>query len=137
MAELANLLRLSVGVDATLARVKLEIEGVEANVVLKVRLEHVRAILEKAVDTIAQHPEILETLSQTTSEAMRESLGEAEATLADLLDGLQVGGTVDEAQRGRLEAVRATLDRILQPRGVVSGGEAPPALDEDLSIEEQ
>jgi hypothetical protein len=137
MAELANLLRLSVGVDATLARVKLDIEGVEANVLLKVRLEHVRAILEKALDTIAQHPEILQTLSQTLSEAVRESLGEAEATLADLLDGLPAGGTVDEAQRGRLEAVRATLDQILHPRGVVSGGEAPPALDEDLSVEEE
>jgi hypothetical protein len=76
-------------------------------------------------------------LSQTTSEAVRESLGEAEATLAELLDGLQVGGTVDEAQRQRLEAVRATLGQILQPRGVVSGGEAPLALDEDLSVEEE
>jgi hypothetical protein len=59
LAELANLVRLSVGVDATLERVKLEIEGVEAKVLLKVRLEHVRAILEKALDTIAEHPEIL------------------------------------------------------------------------------
>jgi DNA anti-recombination protein RmuC len=133
MAELANLLRLSVGVDATLARVKLDIEGVEANVLLKVRLEHVRAILEKALDTIAQQPEILRILSQTLSETVRASLGEAQTTLSELLDGLQVGGTVDEALRGRLEAVSATLDEILQPREVVSGDEeaAPRALGED------
>jgi hypothetical protein len=133
MAELANLLRLSVGVDATLARVKLDIEGVEANVLLKVRLEHVRAILEKALDTIAQQPEILRILSQTVSETVRESLDQAQVMLSDILDGLQVGGTVDEALRGRLEAVRATLDEILQPREVVSGGEeaAPRALGED------
>src|SRR5215218_233575 len=56
MAELANLLRLSVGVDATLERVKLEIQGVEANVLLKVRLEHVRAILEKALETSPSSP---------------------------------------------------------------------------------
>jgi hypothetical protein len=138
MAELANLLRLSVGVDATLARVKLDIEGVEANVLLKVRLEHVRAILEKALDTIAQQPEILRTLS-AVSEAVRESIGEAQATLADVLDGLQVGGTVDEVLRGRLEAVRASLDEILARREVVSGGEgvAPRALDEDSSFEEE
>ncbi len=133
MAELANLLRLSVGVDATLARVKLDIEGVEANVLLKVRLEHVRAILEKALDTIAQHPEILQTLSQTLSETVRASLGAAQTTLSELLDGLQVGGTVDEALRGRLEAVRATLNEILQPPEVVRGQEeaAPRALDAD------
>ena len=137
MAELANLLRLSVGVDATLARVKLDIEGVEANVLLKVRLEHVRAILEKALDTIAQQPEILRILSQTVSETVRESLDEAQVMLSDILDGLPVGGTVDEALRGRLEAVRATVDEILQPREVVSGDEeaAPRALGKD-SVED-
>jgi DNA anti-recombination protein RmuC len=123
MAELANLLRLSVGVDAMLAGVKLEIDGVEANVLLKVRLEHVRAILEKALDTIAQQPEILQTLSQTLSEAVRESLGEAQTTLSEVLDELQVGATVDEALRGRLQTVRATLDEVLQGREVVGGGE--------------
>src|ERR671919_143219 len=52
LVELANLLNLSVGVDARLDQVKLEIEGVEADVVLKVRLKHIRGILEKALDTI-------------------------------------------------------------------------------------
>jgi DNA anti-recombination protein RmuC len=133
MAELANLLRLSVGVDATLAGVKLEIEGVEANVLLKVRLEHVRAILEKALDTIAAQPEILQTLSQTLSEAVRESLGEAQTTLSEVLDELQVGATVDEALRGRLQTVRATLGEVLQGREVVGGGEeaGPRALDNE------
>jgi hypothetical protein len=132
MAELANLVRLSVGVDATLDRVKLEIEGVEANVLLKVRLEHVRAILEKALETIAEQPEILQILSQTLSEVVRASLGEAQATLAEVLSGLEVGGTVDEALRGRLEEVRATLEDVLQSRDAGSGGEQiPPALGRD------
>lgn len=130
MAELANLLRLSVGVDATLAGVKLEIDGVEANVLLKVRLEHVRAILEKALDTIGQEPEILRILSQTLSEAARESLGEAQTTLSEVLDELQVGGTVDEALRGSLQKVRGALEEVLQGRDAVGGGEeaAPRAL---------
>jgi hypothetical protein len=131
MAELANLLRLSVGVDARLDRVKLEIQGVEAKVLLKVRLEHVRAILEKALETIAEQPEILRILSRPLSELA--GLGEARATLSEVLDGLEVGGTVDEVLRGRLEEVRATLDDILERREVVSGGEepAPPALGRD------
>ena len=135
MAELANLLRLSVGVDATLARVKLEIEGVEASVLLKVRLEHVRAILEKALETIAEQPEILRILSRPLSELRRESLGEARATLSEVLEGLEVGGTVDEVLRGRLEEVRATLDDILERRELVTGGEepAPRALGEDTA----
>jgi hypothetical protein len=133
LAELANLLNLSVGVDARLGRVKLGIEGVEAKVLLKVRLEHVRAILEKALETIAEQPEILRILSQSLSRVVRESLGEAQATLTDVLEGLQVGGTVDEALRGRLEEVRTTLEEILERRELVSGAEegARPALAGD------
>ena len=120
MAELANLLRLSVGVDAILAGVKLEIDGVEANVLLKVRLEHVRAILEKALDTIGEHPEILRILARSLSRLVRERLGETLGTLGAVLEGLEVGDTVDEVLKERLEEVRATLEEILErsERGV-------------------
>jgi hypothetical protein len=132
LAELANLVRLSVGVDARLDRVNLEIEGVEAKVLLKVRLEHVRAILEKALDTIAEHPEILRILSRGLTRLVRESLSEAQATLSEVLAGLEVGDTVDEVLRGRLEEVRSTLEDILARQGVEDGGEqeAPLALGE-------
>jgi hypothetical protein len=120
LAELANLLSLSVGVDARLDRVKLEIEGVEAQVLLKVRLRHVRAILEKALDTLAENPEILRILARSVSRLVRESLGETLATLTEVLEGLEVGDTVDEALRGRLEEVRSTLEDVLErpERGV-------------------
>jgi hypothetical protein len=124
LAELANLVNLSVGVDARLDRVKLEIEGVEAEVLLKVRLKHIRAILEKALDTIAENPEILRILSRSLSGLVRESLGAARGTLDDVLEGLEVGDTVDEVLRGRLEEVRATLEDILerQEEGGNGGG---------------
>jgi hypothetical protein len=114
LAELANLLSLSVGVDARLEGVKLEIEGVEAKVLLKVRLKHVRAILEKALDTIAEHPEILRILARSLSGLVRERLGETLATLGAVLEGLEVGDTVDEVLKERLEEVRATLEEILE-----------------------
>ena len=124
LAELANLLSLSVGVDARLARVKLEIEGVEAKVLLKVRLKHVRAILEKALDTIAEHPEILEIVSRSISGLVRESLRETQATLEEVLEGLQVGDTVDEALRGRLDEVRTAIADLLERSEIGGGGEA-------------
>jgi hypothetical protein len=119
LAELANLLSLSVGVDARLDKVKLEIEGVEAQVLLKVRLRHVRAILEKALDTLAQNPEILRILARSISRLVRESLGETLVTLTQVLEGLEVGDTVDEALRGSLEQIRSTLEDILE--GAESG----------------
>jgi pyruvate/2-oxoglutarate dehydrogenase complex dihydrolipoamide acyltransferase (E2) component len=121
LAELANLVSLSVGADVQLGRVKLEIEGVKAQVLLEVRLEHVRAILEKALETIAENPEILEILGQTLSDVLRETLGTARATLEEALEGLEVGDTVDEALRSRLEEVRDALEDVLE--GQVEGGQ--------------
>ncbi len=120
LVELANLLNLSVGVDARLDQVKLEIEGVEAEVLLKVRLKHIRAILEKALDTIGEHPEILRILARSLSQVVRESLEDTLSTLDSALEGLEVGDTVDEALVGRLGEVRATLEDVLErtERGV-------------------
>ena len=138
LAELANLLNLSVGVDARLDEVKLEIEGVEAEVHLVARLKNVRAILVKTLDTIGEHPEILRILARSLSRLVRESLEETLGTLDSALEGLQVGDTVDEALVGRLGEVRAALEDVLErtergveaaaPRGVLGEGpvgEAP------------
>ena len=130
LVELANLLNLSVGVDARLDRVKLEIEGVEAKVLSKVRLKHIRAILEKALDTIGEHPEILRILARTVSQVVRESLGETLATLDSALEGLEVGDTVDEVLRGRLQEVRDTLQEILERPDRAMAGAAQTALGE-------
>jgi hypothetical protein len=128
LAELANLVSLSVGADARLDRVKLEIEGVRAKVLLKVRLENVRAILEKALDTVAEHPEILESLGQTLDELLEGRLGDARDTLEQLLGGLEEGDTVDALLKGRLEDVRDTLQDILESHG--GGGMDREALSE-------
>ena len=128
LAELANLVSLSVGADARLDRVKLEIEGVRAKVLLKVRLENVRAILEMALDTVAEHPEILESLGQTLDELLEGRLGDARDTLEQLLEGLEEGDTVDALLRGRLEDIRNTLQEILESHG--EGGTQREALSE-------
>jgi hypothetical protein len=127
LAELANLVSLSVGVDARLDRVELEIEGVKAKVLLKVRLEHVRAILEKALETVASVPEILESVGQTLDELLEGRLGDASATLEQVLEVLEADDTVDELLKGRLENVRSILQNILESHG---SGAARAALSE-------
>jgi hypothetical protein len=130
LAELANLLNLSVGVDARLDEVKLEIEGVEAEVHLTARLKNVRAILEKTLETIGEHPEILRILARSLTQVVRESLGETLATLDSALEGLEVGDTVDEALRGRLQEVRDALKDILERSERAVEGVAQTALGE-------
>ena len=112
LVELANLLSLSVGVDARLARVQLEIEGVEAKVLLKVRLRHVRAILEKALDTIGEHPEILQSLVRTVDRTLGEVGGVAREAVGE-------GGAVSQVTRGVGEATQRVGDAAGQAVGQV------------------
>ena len=117
LAELASLVSLQIGVDARLDEVELEIEGVRAKLLLKVRLDDVRAILKHALDTVAEHPEILRILTRALNELVEGLLGDALGTLEDALEGLEVGGTVDELLKGRLEDVRDTLQEVLSEAG--------------------
>jgi hypothetical protein len=147
LAELAGLVNLQVGVDARLEEVELEIEGVRAKVLLKVRLDEVRAILNHALDTLAEHPEILRALTRALNQLVEGLVGAALGTLENVLGSLEVGDTVDELLKGRLEDARDILRELLDQAGdqaqagVIGGpeggaqagshppsaGEAPPA----------
>jgi pyruvate/2-oxoglutarate dehydrogenase complex dihydrolipoamide acyltransferase (E2) component len=58
-AELADLVKVNVGIDVYLDKVKLEIKGVEAQASLRVKLERVLNILERALASIDRNPQIL------------------------------------------------------------------------------
>jgi hypothetical protein len=84
-------------------------------------LDDVRAILVKALDTLGEHPEILENLLRAINELLRGRLGDALGALESVLEGLEEGDTVDALLRGRLEDVRATLEQVLEQVGGVAG----------------
>jgi hypothetical protein len=46
---------LQVGVDARIDEVELDIDGVRAKVLLKVRLDEVRTIINHPLNTVAEH----------------------------------------------------------------------------------
>src|SRR5918993_1223059 len=129
LAELADLVNISVGVDARLDEVKLEIEGVEAEVHLVARFHNVRAILVKALETIGEHPEILRILARSLTQVVRETLEGTLGTLDSALEGLEVGDTVDEALLGSLGEVRSALEDVLE-RSDRAVGAAQEALGE-------
>jgi len=130
VAELAGLVSLQVGVDARLDEVDLEIEGVRAKVLLKVRLDDVRAILKHALDTVAEHPEILRTLTRALNDLVAGRLGDALGTVDNVLGSLEDNGTVDDLLKGRLEDVRDTLQEILSQAGEQTGEITRQALPE-------
>jgi e3 binding domain len=67
-ANVLNLVKLNVGVDLHLSKVKLDVKGVQAEVVLKARLDHVAAIVDRLMTSLDRNPELVKGLSKAVSQ---------------------------------------------------------------------
>lgn len=61
-AEVREIVQLNVGAHARLGKVELEIEGVEAQALLKARLDRVSGILGRVLLSLDRNPELLESV---------------------------------------------------------------------------
>jgi hypothetical protein len=114
LAELADLVKLSVGADVELDKVELQIKGVEAQALLKVRLEQVRAILDKALTTIGENPEILQSLVRTVDRAVGEVGGAAREAVGESGAVSQLAGGVGEATQRVGDAAGQAVGQVGQ-----------------------
>ena len=64
-AELADLVKINIGLDAELGEAKLGIKGVEAQVQLKARLDNVRAIFSEVLASLQHNPQFFRQPSDT------------------------------------------------------------------------
>jgi hypothetical protein len=103
-AELADMVKLNVGLEAEVDKVKLEAKGVEAQLLLKASLDNVRAILVQALDALDNNPGVLEDLLQTSGEASGgarralEGAGEPNATGAARRKAQELGLDLSRVQ---------------------------------------
>jgi len=110
-ANVLDLLKLHVGVDATLGGVQLTIKGVEAKVLLKARLDNVARIIDRVLDTIDNNPAIVGQLT--------EPVGEAVAAV-----GAGTGEVVDEVVTGAGPAIGEVGEPARAAVGEVGKGAA-------------
>ena len=66
-AELADLVKINVGLDIYLDKVQLDIKGLEAQALLKIRLDQVLGTLNRALDAVDKNPQILSGLVSADS----------------------------------------------------------------------
>ncbi|MET8869537.1 hypothetical protein ABZW11_41970 [Nonomuraea sp. NPDC004580] len=71
-AEVLDLLKLNVGADVFLGSVNLTIKGVEAQALLKVRLDNVARIIDRVLQTIDTNPQLLEHLTRGVGRAVED-----------------------------------------------------------------
>ncbi|HEX6375233.1 MAG TPA: hypothetical protein VFZ91_05890 [Allosphingosinicella sp.] len=92
-ARLANLLKLTAGADASIDKVKLDIKGVQATATLVVRLDNVRAIIERTLQTLDNNPQLVTQLLSTVDNTVNTVGGVANNTVGT------VGGIAGTALR--------------------------------------
>jgi hypothetical protein len=110
-AKVLDLVELSAGIDAYLGKVKLTIESVELQALLKVRLDNVTAILDRVLTTIDRNPQIVQELASGVGSAVEdvgagagELVGEgANEAVSDIGSG--TGSAVEDVGEGAGGAV--------------------------------
>jgi hypothetical protein len=123
LAEVRDIVQLSVGADARLGKVELKIEGVEAQALLKARLNNVTAILERVLTTLDRNPELLESVGQAVEEVgggTRRLLGETGEAVEDVGEG--AGGAVQDVGQGAGQAAGQIGQGANQALGQVGQG---------------
>lgn len=126
-AELADLVKINVGLEADLDSVKLGVTGVEAQAQLKARLDNVRAIFGSVLESLEHSPqffrEALQTINQTT-----ETPTEAQPDVPDVDEPDDLGNTSEDGaeepeatEAARKKARHLGVD-LAQVNGSGSGG---------------
>jgi hypothetical protein len=111
-ADLQDLVSLNVGAAAHLGNVELNIEGVEAQAVVKARLDNVSLILGRVLTTLDRNPELLESVGRSVKRTARGARGTLEGT----------GGALGHVGQGGKEAVRDVGEGAGQAAGQVGEG---------------
>jgi hypothetical protein len=99
-AEVLDLVKLSVGVHAELGKVELDIKGVEAQALLRARLDHVTAIIDRVLTTLDRNPELLESIGKSL-EQVGEGAGKGVGQI-----GRGAGSAVEDVGEGAEGAVK-------------------------------
>ncbi|HYH62398.1 MAG TPA: E3 binding domain-containing protein [Solirubrobacterales bacterium] len=131
-AKVMELVNLNVGVDIKLGKVVLDIKGVEAQALLKVRLDHVTAIVDRVLTTVDRNPKLVESIGRAVEdvgEGAGHTLGESGEAVEDIGEG--TGDAVGEIGSGAGDAVEGigegagdaagNLDQVLANAGQAAG----------------
>jgi len=109
-ARLANLLKLTAGADVNIDQVKIQLKDVQATATLVVRLDNVRAIIERTLQTLDNNPQIISGLLSTVNTTVGTVGGVANNALGTVggiaTNLLQRGQLLDLARAGLTEVSR-------------------------------
>ena len=105
-AQVLDLVKLNVGVDVQLGKVRLDIKGVEAQALVKVRLDYVAAVIDRVLTTLDRNPELVKSLGKAVEDVgsgAGHMLGETGEAIEEVGEG--AGEAVEDVGEGAGSAV--------------------------------
>jgi hypothetical protein len=105
-AKVLELLELNVGIEAHLGKLRVDIKGVEAQALLKMRLDRVSAIIDRLMTTLDRNPELVESIGKAVEDVGRgaeDTLGSAGQAVEDVGEGAE--GALQDVGQGAGQAV--------------------------------
>jgi hypothetical protein len=142
-AKVLELVDLDIGVEAELGKVRIDIKGVEAQALLKVRLDHIAAIVDRVFTTLDRNPDLVESIGRAvedigggvghavdeTGDAIEHTGKGTEAALENIGEG--AGSAIGDVGSGAGQAVEGVgggagqavgnLDQVLANAGQAAG----------------
>ena len=112
-AQLASLLKLNAGADASIDQVDLTSKGVKAQAALIVRLDNVRAIIERTLQTLDNNPQIITQLTGTVDNAVGvvgSVANNTVSTVGNLTQSVLRSGLVLDVAKAGLTTVSSTVN---------------------------
>src|SRR5436853_1107391 len=110
-AEVLDLVKLSVGVHVELGKVELNIKGVEAQALMRARLDHVTAIIDRVLTTLDRNPDVPKEIAKSlkpVTEGAGKAVGEvgegANKAVGEIGEG--AGSAVEDVGEGAGGAVK-------------------------------
>jgi pyruvate/2-oxoglutarate dehydrogenase complex dihydrolipoamide acyltransferase (E2) component len=118
-AEVLDLVKLSVGVHVELGKVELNIKGVEAQALMRARLDHVTAIIDRVLTTLDRNPEVLKSIGKTL-EPVGKGAGKAVGEVGEGAN--KAVGEIGEGAGSAVEDVGEGAEGAVKDVGKGAGG---------------
>lgn len=118
-AEVLDLVKLSVGVHVELGKVELDIKGVEAQALLRARLDHVTAIIDRVLTTLDRNPDVLKGIAHTL-EPVGKGAGKAVGEVGEGAN--KAVGQIGEGAGSAVEDVGEGAEGAVKDVGKGAGG---------------
>jgi hypothetical protein len=135
-AELASFVKINVGVDLYLDKVKLDIKGLEAQALLKINLDKALGTLDRALESINMNPQILNEVVQDVNPAAGGAAGDASQSTRESEPDV---GSMPQLEEGGAREQSFGQGYRTEGRGVQGSGEVtePAPSEPEETVEEE